>query len=32
MMEHILRWDGAKMRNQHCMLVMVEIKDVFKVG
>ena len=29
MMELILRWGGAKMRNQHCMLVMVEVKNVF---
>ena len=22
------RWDGAKMRNQHCMLIMIDVKNV----
>ena len=23
------RWDGAKMRNQYCMLITVDVKNVF---
>ena len=29
MRELMRRWDGAKMRNQYCMLITVDVKNVF---